>query len=105
VACSAPFFDRSSGVNDVSIMWETIAIIVSLGGLEFMLWFFDRRAAQRDHEMQNKQLEILDGILTELAIQNSEDVGKTVAPQPGEVRSEDANVRAADSTQKHPVCH
>jgi hypothetical protein len=80
-------------------MWETIAIIVSLGGLEFMLWFLDRRAAKRDHEMQNKQLEILDGILTELAIQNSEDVTKPVTPQSGQVRSENANkVEPADST-------
>ena len=87
-------------------MWETIAIIVSLGGLEFMLWFLDRRAAKRDREMQNKQLEILDGILTELAIQNSEDVTKPVTPQSGEVRREDANkIEPADSTQKHLVCH
>lgn len=44
---------------------ENIAMIVSLGGLEFMLWFLDRRAAKRDHEMQNQQLEILDEILTD----------------------------------------
>ncbi len=93
-------------VKDVRIMWETIAIILSLGGLEFMLWFLDRRAAKRDHEMQNKQLEILDGILTELAIQNSEDVTKPVPPQSGEVRSENANkVETADSPQKHLVSH
>ena len=49
-------------------MWETIAIIVTLGGIEFILWLLDRRAAKLDHEMQRKQLEILDGILTELAI-------------------------------------
>jgi hypothetical protein len=49
-------------------MWETVAIIVTLGGLEFTLWLLDRRAANKDHEMQRKQLEILDGILTELAI-------------------------------------
>jgi len=86
-------------------MWETIAIILSLGGLEFTLWFLDRRAAKQDHEMQNKQLEILDGILTELAIQNSEDLPKSVRPRSEEVRSENANVGTADSTQKHPVCH
>ena len=54
-------------------MWETIAIIATLGGLEFVLWMLNRRAARLDREMQQKQLEILDGILTELAIQNSED--------------------------------
>ncbi len=71
-----------------------------------MLWFLDRRAAKRDHEMQNKQLEILDGILTELAIQNSEDVTKPVPPQSGEVPSEHANkVEPADSPHKHFVCH
>ena len=71
-----------------------------------MLWFLDRRAAKRDHEMQNKQLEILDGILTELAIQNSEDVTKPVPPQSREVRSENVNkVEPADSPQKHLVCH
>jgi hypothetical protein len=46
-------------------MWETIAIIVTLGGLEFTLWLLDRRVEKRDHEMQIKQLEILDGILTD----------------------------------------
>lgn len=87
-------------------MWETIAIILSLGGLEFTLWFLNRRGAKRDHEMQNKQLEILDGILTELAIQNSEDTTKAEAPQLEEVRHENANdVGRADITQKHSVCH
>ena len=87
-------------------MWETIAIIVSLGGLEFTLWLLNRRAARHDHEMQTKQLEILDGILTELAIQNSEDVSKTVPSQSQEVRSDNSNnVRPANSTQEHPVCH
>jgi hypothetical protein len=86
-------------------MWETIAIILSLGGLEFTLWFLNRRAAKRDHEMQNKQLEILDGILTELAIQNSEDTTKDEAPQFEEVRRGNANnVGRADITQKHSVC-
>jgi hypothetical protein len=59
-------------------MWETIAIIVTLGGLEFTLWLLDRRAARIDQEMQRKQLEILDGILTELAIQNSEEISSPV---------------------------
>ena len=86
-------------------MWETIAIILSLGGLEFMLWFLDRRAAKRDHEMQNKQLEILDGILTELAIQNSEDVSRAGPPKPEGVQNENGNIATADSTQEHPVCH
>ncbi len=87
-------------------MWETIAIIVSLGGLEFILWFLDRRAAKRDHEMQNKQLEILDGILTELAIQNSEEVPKAGASQLEEVRSGDSDKAGTkDSTKEHPVCH
>lgn len=87
-------------------MWETIAIILSLGGLEFTLWFLNRRAAKRDREMQNRQLEILDGILTELAIQNSEDATKAGAPQSEEAQSENANnVEPADSTQKHLVCH
>ena len=70
-----------------------------------MLWFLDRRAAKRDHEMQNKQLEILDGILTELAIQNSEDVSGTGQSKPEGVKSENGNVGTADRTQKHPVCH
>ncbi len=87
-------------------MWETIAIIVSLGGLEFTLWLLNRRAAKHDHEMQTKQLEILDGILTELAIQNSEDVCNPVLPRAGEVRSEHSNkVVPANNTQEHPVCH
>lgn len=42
-------------------------------GVELTLWPLERRATRHDHEMQQKQLEILDGILTELAIQNAED--------------------------------
>ena len=87
-------------------MWETVAIIVTLGGLEFTLWFLDRRAAKRDHEMQRKQLEILDGILTELAIQNSEDVNNTGLPGArGEVRDENAGSTNEDRTKEHPVCN
>ena len=88
-----------------TVMWETIAIILSLGGLEFTLWFLNRRAAKRDHEMQNKQLEILDGILTELAIQNSEDVPKPVPPYPEEGHRANADVRNEDRTENHPVHH
>ena len=56
--------------------------------------------------MQNKQLEILDGIRTELAIHNSEDAAKAEAAESEEVRRENAsNVEHADSTQEHPVCH
>lgn len=84
-------------------MWETIAIIVTLGGLEFTLWYLDRRAARRDHEMQLKQLEILDGILTELAIQNSEDT--TTAPSEAErVRDADLGHEATDHAREHTVC-
>ncbi len=92
-------------MKDVSVMWETIAIILSLGGLEFILWFLDRRAARRDHDLQNRQLEILDGILTELAIQNSEDVNRAGLPKLEGVQSENGDVGKADSTQEHPVCH
>jgi hypothetical protein len=87
-------------------MWETIAIIVTLGGLEFTLWLLDRRAAKRDHEMQRKQLEILDGILTELAIQNSED---TTIALPSEAQEEvpdgGAGRGTADRTEDHSVCN
>lgn len=83
-------------------MWETIAIIVTLGGLEFTLWLLDRRAARRDHEMQRRQLEILDGILTELAIQNSEDISNAAGE---EVRGENAGGKTADRTQEHSVCN
>jgi hypothetical protein len=87
-------------------MWETIAIIVTLGGLEFTLWFLDRRAARLDHEMQRKQLEILDGILTELAIQNSEDANDGIPSEAGEeARHENAGGKATDRTQEHSVCN
>lgn len=86
-------------------MWETIAIIGMLGGLEFTLWFLDRRAAKLDHEMQRKQLEILDGILTELAIQNSEDTSSAVPPgAQEEVRGEGAAGEAGDRTREHSIC-
>jgi hypothetical protein len=83
-------------------MWETIAIIVTLGGLEFTLWLLDRRAAKQDHEMQRKQLEIMDGILTELAIQNSEDIRN---PAGEEDQDENAGGKTADRTQEHSICN
>ncbi len=87
-------------------MWETVAIIVALGGLEFTLWLLNRRAAKKDHDMQRKQLEILDGILTELAIQNSEDVHNTGLPRAGgEVRDESAGNTNEDRSKEHPVCN
>lgn len=59
-------------------MWDTIAIIVLLGGLEFLLWYWERnrqiKAELEDAVQQQKQLEVLDGILTEMILKNSEDV-------------------------------
>lgn len=59
-------------------MWDTIAIIVLLGGLEYILWHTseqrDKVLEQQDKVTQQQQIEILDGILTELAIINSADV-------------------------------
>ncbi len=87
-------------------MWETIAIIVTLGGLEFTLWLLDRRAAKEDQELQRKQLEILDGILTELAIQNSEDTAGSALPAVGsEVRDECTGRRTENRTEEHSVCN
>ena len=87
-------------------MWETIAIIVTLGGLEFILWLLDRRAAKVDHEIQRKQLEILDGILTELAIQNSEDTSNPASAEAGsEVRDESVGYANGDRTQQHTICN
>jgi hypothetical protein len=88
-------------------MWETLAIIVTLGGLEFTLWLLDRRAARQDHDMQRKQLEILDGILTELAIQNSAEVNNN-ALATVEKEAEHANARHGetdDSNQEHSLCN
>ncbi len=45
-------------------MLEALVIIVSLGGLELVLWYLD-------HRQQKKQIELLDSIWTELAIRNS----------------------------------
>lgn len=59
-------------------MWDTIAIIVLLGGLEYILWLTsehrDKLLEEEDRVTQQKQTELLDGILTELAIINSADV-------------------------------
>jgi len=87
-------------------MWETIAIIAILGGLEFVLWLLNRRAAKLDREMQRKQLEILDGILTELAIQNSEEV-TTSGLRQSEREGADETGRDAskDCIEKHSVCN
>ena len=52
-------------------MWETLAIIASLGGLELVLWLVDRRR-------QERQLDVLESILTELTLHNAreeEDAG------------------------------
>ena len=85
-------------------MWETIAIIATLGGLEFILWFLNHRAAKLDREMQRKQLETLDGILTELAIQNSEDTIITTERQgESEVGHDGTGNRSKDRTQEHSV--
>jgi hypothetical protein len=85
-------------------MWETIAIIASLGGLELTLWLLSRRAARLDREMQRKQLEILDGILTELAIQNSEDASATGQRQSeGEAEDETGRDASEDHAEKHSV--
>ena len=87
-------------------MWETIAIIASLGGLEFILWVLNRRAARLDREMQRKQMEILDGILTELAILNSEDTTNTGRLDPdGEGGHEGIGQQTEDRNQEHPVCN
>lgn len=86
-------------------MWETVAIIVTLGGLELTLWLLGRRAAKKDREMQQKQLEILDGILTELAIQNAEEVKTPPSEQGSEVQHDSAGNTTEDRTQKHLVCH
>lgn len=87
-------------------MWETIAIIVTLGGLELTLWLLDRRATRHDHEMQQKQLEILDGILTELAIQNSEDASThEMLPLGSEVHNETPGSTTEDRAEEDPVCN
>ncbi len=55
-------------------MLEAFLIIVILGGLETLLWWLQRRHEEEveleDKMMQAKQLVAMDGILTELAIQN-----------------------------------
>ena len=70
-------------------MWETIAIIGLLGGLEFTLWSVQRRhekqSEEEDRIMQSKQLEVLDGILTELAIQNSVEDTAGTGPSPSKL--------------------
>ena len=87
-------------------MWETIAIIAPLGGLEFTLCLLSRRAAKLDREMQRKQLEILDGILTELAIQNSEEVTTNARRQSeGEAADETGRDASEDHAEKHTVCN
>jgi hypothetical protein len=87
-------------------MWDTIAIIATLGGLEFVLWLLSRRAAKLDREMQRKQLGILDGILTELAIQNSEDVSTSTRRQSeGEAADETGRDACEDRVEKHSICN
>lgn len=44
-------------------MLEVLVIVVALGGLELILWYFD-------HRQQKKQIELLDSIWAELAIRN-----------------------------------
>jgi len=87
-------------------MWETIAIIASLGGLELTLWLLGRHAQRADREMQRKQLEILDGILTELAIQNSQDDGDSPQSKAeSEAGHEGGGNAIEDRDQEHLVRH
>jgi len=83
-------------------MWETIAIIVTLGGLELTLWLLDRHAIKLDQEMQQKQLEIMDGILTELAIQNSNDEADSGGSEAG---NEGPREKTEHCSEEHPVRH
>jgi hypothetical protein len=83
-------------------MWETIAIIVTLGGLELTLWLLERQAISRDREMQQKQLEILDGILTELAIQNSNDEADLGG---SETENEGTRDKTEHCPEEHSVRH
>ena len=68
-------------------MWETISIIFFLGGLEFLLWHLERRRQmkieQQDDAVQHEQTEVLNGILTELAILNSDDITLETIDQGG----------------------
>lgn len=61
-------------------MLEVLVIVVALGGLELILWYFD-------HRQQKKQIELLDSIWAELAIRNVEETQKA-APQNHHVDAE-----------------
>ncbi|HYY70002.1 MAG TPA: hypothetical protein VE734_09730 [Terriglobales bacterium] len=56
-------------------MLEALIIIVSLGGLEIVLWHLD-------HKEQRKAVELLESIWAELAIRNAaEDESRSVVHQ------------------------
>ena len=62
-------------------MLEVLVIVVALGGLELILWYFD-------HRQQKKQIELLDSIWAELAIRNVEEPQSKTAPQNHHVDAE-----------------
>ncbi len=61
--------------------------------------------SQKGSGNAKKQLEILDGILTELAIQNAEEVKTPPSGQGSEVQHDSAGNTTEDRTQEHLVCH
>jgi len=68
-------------------MLEALLIIVTLGGLEYVLWRKERaqsrREADADTKLQTAQMAVLDGILTELVIRNqSEEESKSEKRKP-----------------------
>ncbi len=58
-------------------MLEAVLIILTLGGLEYILWRVERKQSRReaiaDAKIQAAQMVVLDGILTELVIKNQSD--------------------------------
>lgn len=82
-------------------MWDTIAIIVLLGGLEYILWSItarhDKYMEVEDRETQAKQIEILDGILTELSILNSTDVTQPQQEEAHELQDDSRQEGMADA--------
>jgi hypothetical protein len=47
---------------------STVAIILTLGGLEFTLWFIQHKSEKSDRALQERQLQILEDMLSETEV-------------------------------------
>ena len=56
---------------------EAIVIIVTLGGLEILLWWLDRKDAKEDRQDIKEQTQLLEDIAVSLTIREGKDESRS----------------------------